>query len=62
MTDRPYIVPTDAAWLEFITRVNMLEQRAHELGLHVTAQGINAAKNAAGYERAEQLRRREGKP
>ena len=32
-----------------------LESRAHRLGLHVTARGVNRAKNALGWEMAGEI-------
>ncbi len=35
--------------------IEEIEQRAHRLGLHVTARGLNNAKNALGWEMAGDL-------
>lgn len=42
---------------DLILGLEAAEQSAHRAGLHATAHAINAAKNRAGWERAEQLQR-----
>lgn len=39
-------------WDNFIAQLQALEDRAHRLGLTLTAQAINAAKDQAGWEYA----------
>lgn len=42
---------------DLVLALEAAEQTAHRSGLYATAHAINAAKNQAGWERAEQLDR-----
>jgi hypothetical protein len=45
-----------AARLGMISEIEELEQRAHGLGMHVTAHALNNAKNALGWEIAGNIK------
>lgn len=44
-----------AKFQQFTADITALELRAHALGLHVTAQALNNAKNASGWEKAGEI-------
>jgi hypothetical protein len=43
--------------LDLVAEIEAAEQRAHHLGLHVTAHALNRAKNALGWEIAGDITR-----
>lgn len=58
MTNRARVHHADVAAVHvLIGELQSLESRAHRLKMTETAQALNAAKNKAGWELAEQLTR-----